>query len=255
MRELGGMRGSGCSSTSSRLLRRGTPRARARDVADACCARIAAASSAALVAPASPIASVPTGTPAGICTIDSSESRPLSAFDCTGTPSTGSVVFAARHARQVRRAAGAGDDHLEPALARASPRTRTAGRACGARRRRALRGRRRGARASRRRRIVSQSDFEPMMMPTSGFIAALYIRRWKNLHFDASKGFAQLAEQLPEAAGGLAAACSGACLASTRICCSNCRSAMRLPSSVQAAASSATNRSRHCSSRCSRLTR
>jgi hypothetical protein len=58
-------------------------------------ARIAAASSAALTAPAGPIASVPTGTPVGICTIESSESRPLSVFDCTGTPSTGSDVLAA----------------------------------------------------------------------------------------------------------------------------------------------------------------
>ncbi len=38
---------------------------------------------------------VPTGTPAGICTIDSSESMPFSAFDSTGTPNTGRWVFAA----------------------------------------------------------------------------------------------------------------------------------------------------------------
>ena len=41
------------------------------------------------------MASVPTGMPAGIWTIDSSESSPFSVFDCTGTPSTGSEVFAA----------------------------------------------------------------------------------------------------------------------------------------------------------------
>ena len=35
------------------------------------------------------------GMPAGICTIDSSESMPFSVFDCTGTPSTGSEVLAA----------------------------------------------------------------------------------------------------------------------------------------------------------------
>src|SRR5690606_12805194 len=58
-------------------------------------ARIAAASSPALVAPGSPIASVPTGIPAGICTIDSSESWPFSAFDSTGTPSTGRWVIEA----------------------------------------------------------------------------------------------------------------------------------------------------------------
>ena len=47
------------------------------------------------MAPAWPIASVPTGTPAGICTIDASESMPLRWRDGIGTPSTGSSVFAA----------------------------------------------------------------------------------------------------------------------------------------------------------------
>ncbi len=50
------------------------------------------ANSAAFVAPALPIAKVATGTPPGICTIDSSESSPFRACDSTGTPSTGSVV-------------------------------------------------------------------------------------------------------------------------------------------------------------------
>ena len=59
-----------------------------------CCgASSAAANSAALAAPAMPIAKVATGTPAGICTMESSESSPLSAFDCTGTPSTGTAVL------------------------------------------------------------------------------------------------------------------------------------------------------------------
>src|SRR5688572_621745 len=44
------------------------------------------------MAPARPMASVPTGIPAGICTIDSRLSWPDSAFDCTGTPSTGRWV-------------------------------------------------------------------------------------------------------------------------------------------------------------------
>ena len=52
-----------------------------------------AAKSAALAAP--PIAIVATGTPAGICAIESSESRPLSAFDSTGTPITGRFVLVA----------------------------------------------------------------------------------------------------------------------------------------------------------------
>ena len=48
------------------------------------------ASSPALRAP--PIYTHATGTPAGICTIDSSESRPSSLASGTGTPITGSGV-------------------------------------------------------------------------------------------------------------------------------------------------------------------
>ena len=58
-------------------------------------ARIDAASSAALTAPARPMASVPTGTPAGIWAIESSESTPWRAWLSTGTPSTGRWVLAA----------------------------------------------------------------------------------------------------------------------------------------------------------------
>jgi hypothetical protein len=47
------------------------------------------------VAPELPIASVPTGMPAGICTVESRESIPFSALDWMGTPSTGSSVRAA----------------------------------------------------------------------------------------------------------------------------------------------------------------
>src|SRR5216117_2235481 len=54
-----------------------------------------AASSAAFTAPGSPMASVPTGIPLGICTMDRSESRPFSWVAGIGTPSTGSRVFAA----------------------------------------------------------------------------------------------------------------------------------------------------------------
>ncbi|PAV68576.1 hypothetical protein WR25_06960 [Diploscapter pachys] len=57
--------------------------------------RIAAASRPALVAPALPIASVPTGMPAGIWTIDSRLSWPDSALLWTGTPRTGRCVIAA----------------------------------------------------------------------------------------------------------------------------------------------------------------
>ena len=56
---------------------------------------MAAANSAALAAPAAPMAKVATGTPLGICTMDSSESMPFSALLVTGTPSTGMRVLAA----------------------------------------------------------------------------------------------------------------------------------------------------------------
>ena len=53
---------------------------------------MAVASSAALTAPGLPIASVPTGMPAGICTMERSASRPCSAQPVIGTPSTGNGV-------------------------------------------------------------------------------------------------------------------------------------------------------------------
>ena len=56
---------------------------------------MATANRAALVAPASPMAKVATGMPAGICTMASRESRPCRCLDGIGTASTGSVVFAA----------------------------------------------------------------------------------------------------------------------------------------------------------------
>jgi len=56
-------------------------------------ARIRTASRPALRAP--PTATVATGTPAGIDTMDSSESSPSRCFSGTGTPITGSGVTAA----------------------------------------------------------------------------------------------------------------------------------------------------------------
>jgi len=41
------------------------------------------------------MASVPTGMPAGIWAMESKESMPFSALDCTGTPSTGRSVIEA----------------------------------------------------------------------------------------------------------------------------------------------------------------
>lgn len=48
-----------------------------------------------MTAPALPMARVPTGMPAGIWTIDSRLSLPLSALLSTGTPKTGRAVMAA----------------------------------------------------------------------------------------------------------------------------------------------------------------
>src|SRR5436305_8232857 len=75
-----------CSATKSRSFSRSSGRV---------VASMRTASRAALAAPALPMASVPTGTPEGIWTIDSRESRPLSAWLWTGTPSTGRRVWAA----------------------------------------------------------------------------------------------------------------------------------------------------------------
>src|SRR6516165_334256 len=58
-------------------------------------ARISTAKMAALTAPCFPIAVQATGTPPGICTIDSSESTPARAVVAMGTPITGKVVSAA----------------------------------------------------------------------------------------------------------------------------------------------------------------
>ncbi len=64
------------------------------------------------MAPDLPMATVATGMPAGICTMDSKESIPLSERDSTGTPITGRVSLSGDHARQMRRAARAGDNDL-----------------------------------------------------------------------------------------------------------------------------------------------
>ena len=72
-----------------------------------------------MVAPGLPIASVPTGTPPGIWTIESSESSPWSAALCTGTPSTGSTVCAATMPGRCAAPPAPGDDHLDPAPFRA----------------------------------------------------------------------------------------------------------------------------------------
>ena len=98
-----------------------------------------------------PTATVATGMPAGICTIDSSESRPSSCASGTGTPITGSGVIDAVMPGRCGGAARARDDHPQPAVGRRRGRTRTSRRGCGARRRSAPRARRRTRRARRSR--------------------------------------------------------------------------------------------------------
>ena len=133
----------------------------------------AAASSAALVAPALPMASVPTGMPPGICRIESSEILALQRMRVHRHAEYRQRRHRCGHAGQMRGAPGAGDDHLEAGLARAARRTRRGASACG--------GRRRCGRRNRSRRassvlaacfIVDQSDWLPMMIAT-GFDAIL----------------------------------------------------------------------------------
>ncbi len=64
------------------------------------------ANSAAFVAPALPMASVATGTPPGICTIESSESSPLSVLDSHGHAQHGQRGVRGDHAGQMGRASG-----------------------------------------------------------------------------------------------------------------------------------------------------
>src|SRR5688572_5245289 len=134
-------------------------------------ARIAVARRAALRAPASPIATVATGTPTGICTIESSESRPFSAFDWIGTPITGSSVF---DAVIPGRWAAPPAPAISTSMPRPSAAAAYSNRRSGVRWAETIRvskGTDRDFSVSAAWRIVSQSDVEPMMMPTSGFIA------------------------------------------------------------------------------------
>ena len=82
-------------------------------------ARIAAAHSAALVAPAAPMANVATGTPAGICTIESKRIDAAEGFRLHRHAEHRQARLGRGHARQVRCAAGACDQHLEAARVRA----------------------------------------------------------------------------------------------------------------------------------------
>ena len=78
-------------------------------------ASIATANSAAFVAPASPMANVATGTPAGICTIECSESWPGEVPGRHGHPEHRHGRLGRQHPRQVGRTAGTGDDRPQAA--------------------------------------------------------------------------------------------------------------------------------------------
>ena len=134
---------------------------------------MAAANKAALIAPALPIASVPTGTPPGICTIESKESIPCKDFDSIGTPRTGSTVFAA--VTPARCAA-------PPAAAIITSRPRSAALDAYSKSRSGVRcaemisafyGTLNSSSCAAACCIVSQSDLLPMIIPTSGFVFAL----------------------------------------------------------------------------------
>ena len=107
-----GSRGSGCASTSAvRASRHGAAAhasrgARATRSPPRACPRSAP--------PVRRWPSVPTGTPPGICTIDSSESSPFSALTHRHAEDRHHRVRR-DHAGQVGGAAGAGDDHLDAA--------------------------------------------------------------------------------------------------------------------------------------------
>ena len=98
--------------------------------------------------PSSPRPPWPPGCPGGICTVDSSASKPASGELARGTPMTGSVECAASDPRQVRGPARARDDHREARGPRPRARTRRPPPGCGARR---ARGCRRGRRSPRAR--------------------------------------------------------------------------------------------------------
>ena len=161
--------GRAASSTACGLLG-AVARAAPRGSPGASSPRIAAASSAALTAPARADGERADGD-AGRHLHDREQRVDAAAARCdsTGTPSTGRTVLAALMPGRCAAPPAPGDDHLEPARLGGRRRTRTAGRACGGPRRRAPRAARRARRASSAAwRIVSQSDREPMMTPTSG---------------------------------------------------------------------------------------
>jgi hypothetical protein len=144
--------------------------------AGSCSASTAAASNAALTAPALPIASVPTGMPAGICTIEYSESTPDSAFDSIGTPNTGSSVRdAAMPGRCAAPPAPAMMIWNPSALAPLANAYNRSGVRCAETMRASL-AMSSAVRVAAAWRMVSQSDWLPMMMAT-GTVIPIFLSR------------------------------------------------------------------------------
>lgn len=131
---------------------------------------IRAASRPAFAAPL--IAIVATGMPAGICTIDSSESRPSRRASCTGTPITGSVVIdATMPGRCAAPPAPAITTRMPRSAAPRANRDILSGVRC-ADTTSASNGMPSSARMSAAARIVGQSESDPMMIETSGWTGA-----------------------------------------------------------------------------------
>src|SRR5438309_4288319 len=128
------------------------------------------ASNAALIAPGLPMANVPTGTPPGICTMDRSESSPLSDGDSIGTPSTGKVVFAAQTPGKCAAPPAAAmrtSNRRSVALERYSNNAsgaRCAEIAC------ASQGTLSSSNCAAQCCMISQSDLLPIKMPTKGLV-------------------------------------------------------------------------------------
>src|SRR5882762_5415098 len=130
--------------------------------------RMEAARSAALTAPDLPMASVPTGMPAGICAMERSESRPFKAFDSTGTPRTGRTVF---EAVMPGRCAAPPAPAIMTSMPRFSAVAAYSKSRSGVRWAETTRvscGTRSSLSVLEANFMVSQSEPEPMMMPTRG---------------------------------------------------------------------------------------
>ena len=128
---------------------------------------MAAASSAALIAPGLPIASVPTGMPPGICMIDKSESLPSSACVFIGTPSTGSGVIAAAMPGRCAAPPAPAMITLKPvSFARMGELVEALGRAVGGDDARVVGRSPSASSVSAACFIVAQSDWLPMMIAT-----------------------------------------------------------------------------------------